>query len=120
MPYKIEHKGGYVEVSLSGDPCQYELLEVLRQLRQRDPRKETPDLWVVADETVFPVEWHQPIAATVKGLCRKDMVGARSAIVAPDRLHKAQLEMYRHQARHLPFELQIFTCRDEAGEWLIE
>ena len=106
MPFEIERGEDIVEVTVSGTPTRWELLEAFRELQQEDPRKEMPEVWTLAENTVFPIEWHTPAADAVKKLCPSGMVGARSAVVACDRLQKAQIELYAQEARRLPFEIR--------------
>ena len=120
MPYKIEDRDCYVEVSVWGEANRWEVLEALRKLHRRDPRKEIPDMWLISEETVFPVEWHLPVATATEKLCAKGCIGARSAIVVADKLHKAQLDLYRKQARELPYQMRVFTERKDAEIWLAE
>ena len=120
MSYKIRPADGIVEIDIWGQTNKWEVLEVLGQLRARDPGKKVCDLWVVAEDTTLPVDAFYSVAETVKKLCTVDMVqaGCRSAILAANEFHKALLSMYLHEARELPFTVGVFTSRDDAMAWL--
>ncbi len=121
MPYTIQPLDDFVEIQITGQPSMWELLNVLRQLRERDPRKKKPDVWIISEDTVFPLEWHTQIANTLQRLCLPDMaVGAKSAIVVCNEFQRAQFEMYRQQAQSLPFEVGVFKSRANALKWLVE
>ncbi len=118
MPYEIVEKEDLVEVRLSGETTRWELMEAIHHLHRRDPCKKTSDLWVVSADVVVPAAWHALLVSTTKNLCTPDMVGARTAILAADQLHKAQFDMYRTEAQRLPFEIKVFTSRKKAERWL--
>lgn len=120
MPWQLEMKAGYVEVNLSGSTSKTEILEILRELARRDPKKEIPDLWIIAPESQVPLVAFAEIAKAIQHLLPPDAVGCRSAIVAGGPFHQAQLEMYRYDAAALPFETRVFQYRSEAEAWLLD
>lgn len=120
MAYRIEYKNGYCEVTVSGETTKTEVFQILRELARRDPKKEIPDLWIVAPESQVPLVHFAEIAREIGHLLPPDAVGCRSAIVAFGPFHKAQLELYRYDAAALPFETRVFQYRPEAEAWLLD
>ena len=118
MPYRIQERDGFSEIHVSGETSKWEVLKAIRQLRDRDPRKETSDLWVISNTSMVPFAEYSTIVEAVRSLCSSDMIGNKTAIVAADELQKAELDMFRSQAEALPFEMRVFISRDEAVEWL--
>ena len=118
MAYKIEAKDGYVEVQVTGRTTKHEIIEILRELSRRDPRKETPDLWLVESESQVPLADFIEIALAVGKLLPPGIVGARSALVAADHFQMAEMQMYRLESSFLPFELGVFHTQAEALAWL--
>ena len=118
MPYQIEERDGYVEVSVSGHTSEWEALSIIFQLRMRDPRKTVPDLWTLASESVIHLPAFPLIADAVARLCPPGFAGAKTALVAADGFQKALMETYRDEMRRLPFEMGVFESRDEAVQWL--
>jgi hypothetical protein len=120
MAYQIEYKNGYCEVNVSGETSKAEVVQILRELAQRDPKKEIPDLWVVSPESQVPLVHFADIAKEVGRLLPPGAAGSRSAIVAFGPFHKAQLDMYRYDAAAFPFEFRVFQYRQEAEAWLLD
>ena len=118
MPYLIIENDGFVEVQVSGETSVQEILEVIRTLREKDPRKNKSDLWIVAENSIVPISTFSAIAQTVGSLCHPNMTAKRTAIVVSNELHRAALDIYREEAQSLPFEIGSFTSRDEAVQWL--
>ena len=118
MAYEIEKRDGYHAVRVWGDTDQFELMQAVRDLSRSDPHKELPDVWLVAKESMVPF---LDMPRVVHGLQRffpSDMVDNRTAIVAGDVFHKAQIEIFRREAASLPLDIRIFLSEDEALDWV--
>ncbi len=118
MPCQIEKKDGFFEVCVSGETSKSEVLRVVQELHRLDSGKKFPDLWVIARESEVPFVHFAEIAESIRKLLPRGAVGNRTAIVAADVFHEAQLDMYRAEASILPFPVRVFLCRDEAVKWL--
>jgi len=120
MPYQIQIRDGIAEVTLSGETSVAEVLQAVGELRDRDPRKEGCDLWEISEECVVPIDAFPAIAGGIKSFCPNGMVGNKTAFVANSEFQKSVMDMYRSEARKqkLPFEIGVFTSRDEAVRWL--
>jgi hypothetical protein len=118
MAYRIQESDGFVEVHVWGKTSKWELLDAVHRLRSRDPRKEIGDLWVIAEESMVPLDAFPEIVAAIARFCFSGIACARSAIVAGGPFHKTLLDFYGVEARVLPFEVGVFTSRDEAIAWL--
>ena len=119
MSYHIEPRTGYVEVHVSGQTSARELLEIVQILRDRDPRKQIPDLWMLEGDTMVPLSAFWTLAEGVRALCSPDLACSRTALVASGPMQAGLLDLYRAEAADLPFEIRIFTSRDEALGWLL-
>ena len=119
MPYEIEKKDSFFEVRVSGETSKFEVLAIIRELERRDPVKKFPDLWLVAGESQLSFHDFGEIARAIGRILPRGADGSKTAIVAADAFQKAQLEMYPPEASsHLPFEIRVFSCRDEAVGWI--
>ena len=118
MAYRIHEGDGFVEVQISEETSVEELLGVIRELRDRDPRKEISDLWSLSEDSIIPIASFASIVASVAPLCPRDIVGRKTAVVASNELHRAVLDIYRAEAARLPFAIGVFTSREEAVHWL--
>lgn len=119
MSYTIVDQQDWTEVLLDGEVTQPEVLEILQHLYGRDPLKQRSDLWQLSNEsTVPPLSAFGAIAKSVGSMCGRGLHGRRSAIVAANPFHFAQLDMYRFEARDLPFEVGVFQSHGEAAAWL--
>jgi hypothetical protein len=120
MPYCIKHHPVFVEVEVWGETSTEEVLTAVYQIHEQYPRKEQADLWSLSRETMLPLSVFPTIVKAIGGLCGDGHVYRRSAIVASDRFQKAMADMYRSEATALPFEIGVFTSRDDAVRWLSE
>jgi predicted nucleotidyltransferase len=118
MPYRIELRDDIVEVYLWGRTSHVEVLNIIRELNARDPRKEQSDLWILAEDVVIAFQDFPAIAENVLDLLTPDMVWKRSAVVASSATQQAFVELYKTQSRSLPYEIGVFTSRQEAVDWL--
>ena len=118
MPYRIHRSDGIVEVEVSGNTSVTELLSAVRELRAMDPRKEVSDLWTISEDIVVPFAEFSTIVANIKALCTSDMVGCKTALVANGEFQRAVMDLYRSEAKALPFQIGVFASREQAIHWL--
>ncbi len=121
LTFTITQRETHTEVQLSGSGSHWDLLKIIHRLRQSDPQKEKPDLWVLATDLDVSLYSLSPLVQGILALMtRYGMLkkGCRSAILAADELQKAKMELYCAEASALPFEIQAFTARDKALDWL--
>jgi hypothetical protein len=121
LAYKIFKGDDCTEVHISGSGTHWDLLKIIHQLSQTDPQKEKPDLWVLAPDLDISLYSLSPLVQGILALmARFGMLkkGCKSAILATDELQKAKMELYCAEASVLPFEIQAFTARDQALNWL--
>jgi hypothetical protein len=120
MAYRIDKHSGFFEVHVSGSTSRGEVIEIIRELAQKDPHKAMPDMWVVAPESQVPFVCYSDIVNDIKAMFPAHTQGAPTAIVAPDGFQHARLEMYRSEATVLPYAMRVFDSRDEALSWIME
>jgi len=118
MPYEIEKKESFFEVRVTGETSKHEILRIIRELARLDRGKNLPDLWLVASESQVPFVQFADIAQAIRSLLPREALGNKTAIVAADAFHEAQLDLYRSEATMLPFPVRVFRSRDEAVEWI--
>jgi hypothetical protein len=118
MGYEIDQRDGFFEITLSGDPTKFEILNAFAELVRRDPQKRYPDIWIVAPEVRIPYMDYSQIAGAIASVHTKPTILKKSAIVAADAFQKAQLELFREEMSSLPLDLQVFQSRDEAVAWI--
>jgi hypothetical protein len=118
MSHRIEERDGYVEVSVSGDTSEWEVLTIVFQLWRMDPQKKVPDLWTFAPDSVVHASAFGLIARGVARLCPPGFRGTKSAMVGLTGFQNAAMELYRTASKDLPFELRVFPSREEAVQWL--
>lgn len=118
MAYEIEKHDGYFEVRVSGETSKSEVLQVVRLLERQDPRKEVPDLWLIAEECQIPFHDFSKIAQAIGHLLPRGVIGSRTAIVAANAFHQAQLGMYPAEATNLPFPIRVFGSHEDAVAWI--
>jgi hypothetical protein len=118
MAYRIEEKNSIFEVYMWGQISRWEVLEIVRQMQHKDPRKESCDLWIFDEISGVSFDEFPGIVKAVAGLCSPDMVGNKTALVVCDEFLKSQLELYRAAASGLPFEIRVFATQEEAHQWL--
>ena len=89
-------------------------------MSRHDPEKEKHDLWIVAPESMVPFSSFASLVQKTRELLPQDARKCRgkSALVAADAFRMAQLNMYRNEARSLPFQLRVFLSKQEAMDWL--
>jgi len=120
MPYSIKHHSDLVEVELWGDTSIGEVLAAVNELHVAYPNKERPDLWNLSREILLPLSTFPLIAKAIGGLCGGSQVYRRSAIVTSGSFQHAMADLYKLEAAQLPFQVGIFSSRDEALKWLRE
>ncbi|MBM4079732.1 MAG: hypothetical protein FJ278_08535 [Planctomycetes bacterium] len=118
MAYRIEKTEDLIEVHLSGQVDEWEILAILGKLRDMAPRKETSDVWLLGEECVVRWDAFSMIVDGIKRLLPPDLIPSRSAIVVASPFQMAQAEMYRQEAKSLPYETGAFMTREEAVRWL--
>jgi hypothetical protein len=118
MPYQIEMKDGFFEVSVTGETSKQEILGIIRELSCLDRGKQRPDLWHFSRESQLPFVYFADIAEGTGKMLPRGSSGSKTAIVAVDAFQEAQLGMYRSEASFLPFPIRVFQSRDKAIEWI--
>jgi hypothetical protein len=118
MAYRIERSEEFIEVHLSGQVDEWEILTILRKLSEMAPRKEISDLWLLGEECVVRWDAFATIVDGIKRLLPADMIASKSAIVVASPFQMVQAEMYREAAKRLPYEIGAFMRREEAVRWL--
>jgi hypothetical protein len=118
MAFRIEKTEDSIEVHLWGNGDQWEIMNILRQLREMVPRKEISDLWLISKEYVVPWHTFSPIVKEISSLLPNDMIASKTAIVVSDHLQMSQARLYLEEAKRLPFEIGVFMTREEAMRWL--
>ncbi len=118
MAFRVEKTEDCIEVHLWGSGDQWEIMNILRQLREMAPHKEISDLWVISKEYVVPWYAFSPIVNEVSRLLPNDMIANKTAIVVSDHLQMSQAKLYLEEAKRLPFEIGVFMTRAEAIKWL--
>ena len=97
----------------------WDILKIIHHLHRNDPRKETPDLWILDPECDFSFHSFPMIVQGVLRLVAKTIKkGCRSAILAADEFQRVKVDLYCAEATVLPYEIRTFTARDEAVDWL--
>ena len=121
MSYEIQKLDDHVEIRLSGEISHWDVLLIFGRLRLMTPRKELSDVWVLSDDCAVPqfASFPTMVQYSTK-LMPRDMVLNRSAIVVSNHLQKAQAEMYRREASGLPYEIGVFSDRENAVAWVRE
>lgn len=119
MPYKIQRNDEWVEIRLWGETAKDEILKIIHEINRQDPKKELSDVWIVDKESMVPFFAFREIAESVQLICEPGMAGTKSAIVAGDEFHRAQIEMFQAEAKILPYPIGVFATRDEAIEWIL-
>jgi hypothetical protein len=118
MPYRIEEVDSIFEVHVSNPTSRQELLQAIEELAGKDPRKERRDLWYFPKEAFVSLAEFSEIVRAVQSLCSPDMVGNKTALVVSGELQRVAANMYRSEAAQLPFEIGVFTIREDALRWL--
>jgi hypothetical protein len=119
MPYRIEEVDSIFEVRVWDPTSALEVLHAITELARRDPRKERCDLWSFDTNLFLSLTEYPGMVRETASLCGKDFVGNRSAILVYKGLQEAVAEMYQSEAAgKLPFEIGVFTSREDAIRWL--
>jgi hypothetical protein len=114
----ISYQKEYVEVRVSGKTSAREILAVIKKMRDRDPHKEISDIWIFSEDSMVPLDEFPMMAESIQALCADDMVGCKSALVASGSFQRAALEFIHFEAHVLPYEVRVFTKREEAVKWI--
>ncbi len=118
MAIQIQAAGEFIEVTVTGEVSKWEIMDALGKLQKLDPRKARCDLWTLGPEVVIPFSEFASIIGMTLKLTTEDFVGNKSAVVASDDFQRAEVDMYRMEAKTLPYPIGSFTSRDEAIAWL--
>ena len=118
MPYKILSETSYQRVDLWGQATKWDVIQAILELRQKDPVKAKPDLWVLDEEVVVPLAEYGAMAATSTDDLPADFRGAPTAVVVNNKLQYEMAKLYREQMKTAPFELEIFLDMASAEEWI--
>ncbi len=118
MPYRIEEVDAVFEVHLSNPVSMLEILQAIDELAAKDPRKERCDLWYLSNQAFVALTEYPEIVRAIKSLCPPGMVGNKTALIVSSELQRAAANMYRSDAASLPFEITVFTSREDALRWL--
>jgi hypothetical protein len=118
MPYRIEEKDDLLEVRIWGDLSKWDVLKIIFTLRQKAPRKEKSDLWLIGDDAIVPYDTFSFIISNASRMFPPKAACSKSAFVADSEFQRAQVELYCSAAKAFPFEIQIFTARADAVQWL--
>jgi hypothetical protein len=118
VSHRIDERDGYVEVSVSGDTSEWEVLTIVFQLWRMDPQKKVPDLWTFAPDSIIHASAFGLIARGVARLCPPGLSGAKSAMVSLTGFQNAVMELYGAASKDLPFEFRVFPSREDAVQWL--
>ena len=118
MAHRIEKTEDFIEVHLSGETHEEEILIILWKLHQLIPRKEISDVWLLDEACVVPWQAYSKIVRGIAGLMSSDMITSKSAIVVSNHFQMAQAEMFREEAKCLPYEIGVFMSREESARWL--
>lgn len=118
--YEIHQEEQYVEVHAGGSFTHWDLLKIIHQLHKDDPKKEKPDLWVLDRSFELSLYSFPPLVQGILSLIARCAIrkGCRSAILAADEFQKAKVDLYCTEAVELPYEIQSFTSRSQALDWL--
>ncbi|MBL7016650.1 MAG: hypothetical protein ISR84_03740 [Kiritimatiellales bacterium] len=121
MTYEIVPQDGFVEVHVSGKVSHWDLLKIVHALHKKDPKKETPDLWILDQDLDFSLHAFPTIIQGLLNLVARGAVkkGCKSAILAADKFQCAKVDIYCAEAAVLPYEIRAFTCRTETMDWLL-
>lgn len=121
MMYEILPQEGYVEVHVSGKVSHWDLLRVVHELHKKDPKKDTPDLWILDQELDFSLHSFPPLVQGLLNLMSRALIknGCKSAILAADEFQRAKIELYCAETAVLPYEIRTFTSRAETLNWLL-
>jgi len=118
MPCEIHERADYVEVRVPAGTTKLEMLATVVELNRRDKSKRMCDLWLFSSGVELSYAEFAESAEAIRRLCGPGMKGNRCAIVGGDAFQQAQLEFYRAEAAHLPFEIRIFGEESAAIRWL--
>ncbi|MBI9019636.1 MAG: hypothetical protein JEZ10_00065 [Verrucomicrobia bacterium] len=120
MAYQIKPQSNFVEVHASGRLSHWDVLGIIHQLHKNDPRKETPDLWILDPDLDFAFHSFPPVVhGILKLIGQRLKKGCRSAILTADEFQRSKIDLYCAEAAVLPYETLAFTSRDEALAWLL-
>jgi hypothetical protein len=118
VSYRIQEHDDLMEIEVWGSTSVWEVLGILYKLHRNDPHKETPDLWILSAESIIPISGFARVVNGLQVLCANLIQGCRSAVVTENEIQKAEMEMFREEAQGLPYEIGVFTSREEAVVWL--
>jgi hypothetical protein len=119
MAHTIQRQNGCTEVYVSGKLDHWDALKIVHDLYKNDPHKETPDLWILDPNLDFSFHSFPPVIEGILKLVSRGLKkGCRSAILAADEFQRVKVDLFCREAAALPYEIQAFTDRDEATQWL--
>ena len=119
MGYTIEKLDGFFEVRLSGPGSKFVIFKAIADLMRQDPKKEYPDLWIVAPEFQVPYSEFGGIIRALSYVFTLSLVSKKTALVADNDFQAAELELYRKEISHrLPIDMRVFRTLDAAATWI--
>lgn len=118
MAYQIEQLADFIEIRLSGATSKQEILQILGELKLRDPDKQQADLWIADDASQIAFHHFSEIVQASRAILPDAPVQSKSALVATGSFQEAEFEMYRMEAESLPLDIGIFRSREAAINWL--
>ena len=118
MSCEIHERADYIEVRVPAGTTKLEMLGAVAEMHRRDHTKRMCDLWIFSNEVELSYAEFASAAEAIRRMCPPGMKGNRCAIVGGDAFQQAQLELYRAEAAHLPFEIRVFGEESVAIRWL--
>ncbi len=118
MSYKITKQDKYIEVSLLAGATKWDVIQAVGGLRQRNPLKEFPDVWILDEEVVIPFSDFENIMNRSLVEFPKDMHRTPSAIVVQDAFQLEMARLYVAELAAVPYEIRVFTNKEEAVAWI--
>jgi len=119
MPHSVEDKQDYILVALWGEATKWDVIQAVGRIREINPRKERPDIWVVTEEVVIPMADYVSIVEKALSAFPKDFEGARSAIVVANGFQLEMVKLYKKELSKVPYEVGLFLDLDEARAWAL-
>ncbi len=120
MPYELLDQEDYIEVRLWGDVTKWEIIKAIGAVRIATPRKDRPDVWVLAEEVFIPFPDYGVIVDKALGWIPLRLKGARSALVVADAMQYELARVYCDELRFCPYEVAVFHSKEEALQWVFE
>lgn len=117
--FEIRETESYIMVSATG-AC--DLKEILTTIEQEFAMASFPrlnDIWVFDDKPIaIQFVDLEVITRFVAAICPQGTTRTKSALVAPEGLNGALLQMWASTAEVLPYEVKVFSNITDAEDWL--